>query len=307
MSRRLPPLNAVRAFEAAARHLSFNKAAAELHVTAAAVSQQVRGLEEWLGVVLFRRLPRGVRLTDAGQGYWRRVSAVLDELADATRLVRREDGSAALTVSTMPSFAARWLIPRLGRFSARHPGIDVRVVASSDLVDFTRDDVDVAVRFGPGNYPGLRVDLLMGEEIFVVCSPALRDGPHPLREPLDLRFHTLLHDLPDPRAMHDLNWAEWLAAVGVHDVDPSRGPRFTYTHMSLQAAAAGQGVALGTSALIADDLATGRLVRPFAASVRSPFSYYVVCPRGTADRPRVAAFRTWMMEEVARDAGAAGG
>jgi LysR family glycine cleavage system transcriptional activator len=299
MSRRLPPLNAVRAFEAAARHLSFIKAAEELHVTPGAVSQHVKALEDWLGCILFRRLPRGVLLTDAGQSYWPELRDILDRLESVSQRIRTFDDGRELSVSTLPSFAARWLIPRLGSFRERCPGIEVRVVASVALADFQRDGIDVAIRFGAGHYPGLYSELLMAEEVYPVCSPRLLENGPPLRAPDDLRHYTLLHDLPDPNGVHELDWVKWLIAVGARGVDATRGPRFTYTHMSLQAAIAGQGVALATSVLIGDDLATGRLVRPLRESILSPFRYYLVCAEPALRLPKVAAFRTWTIEQAA--------
>jgi LysR family glycine cleavage system transcriptional activator len=299
MSRRLPPLNALRAFEAAARHLSFIKAADELAVTPGAVSQQIKGLEDQIGCQLFRRLPRGVLLTDQGQRYSRRLTELFDQLMDATNDLRRETGPGTLTVSAMPSFAARWLIPRLGAFYQAVPSIVLRVLAESGITDFAKDDTDLAIRYGPGRYSGQRSDLLFEEDIFPVCSPSLLQGPHPLLGLADLRHHTLLHDEPYP-GLHVLNWSTWLAQRGVHDIDTRQGPRFTFTHMSIQAAAAGQGVALATSVFIGDDLETGRLVRPFPDMVHGEYSYWLVCPEGNAERPKIATFRGWLMDEVAR-------
>jgi len=298
LTRRLPPLNALRAFEAAARHLSFLKAAEELHVTAGAISQQIRTLEDHLGLKLFRRLPRGVLLTDAGQRYGRRMGELLDQIAAATRdLARKSDGS-VLTVTTMPSFAARWLIPRLGAFGRLHPKIAVRTLADDKLATFKDDDIDLAIRFGSGKYPGLATDFLFSEEVFPVCSPRLLEGSVPLAELSDLAHHTLLHDEPHP-GLHELEWSAWLATQGVHDIDAHQGPRFTYTHMSLTAAAMGQGVALGTSVLCADDLESGRLVRPFPNRVVADFGYYLVYPPMALERPLVEAFRRWLLEASA--------
>ena len=298
MSRRLPPLNALRAFEAAARHLSFLKAAEELHVTAGAVSQQVRTLEDHLGLKLFRRQTRGVLLTDAGQRYGKRIGDLLDQIAAATRDLGRQTGGQVLTVTTMPSFAARWLIPRLGAFGRLHPQIAVRTLADDKLATFQDDDVDLAIRFGGGTYPGLHADFLFSEEVFPVCSRHLLEGPVPLQRLDDLAHHTLLHDEPHP-GLHELEWSAWLAKRGVHHIDARQGPRFTYTHMSLTAAAMGQGVALGTSVLCADDLESGRLVRPFPDRVVADFGYYLVYPAAALDRPLVQAFRAWMLEVAA--------
>ena len=296
--RRLPPLNALRAFEAAARHGSFHAAADELAVTPGAVAQHVKALEAWLRLPLFRRLPsRGVVLTQAGHRYAASVSRVLDELAEATRRLVQQDNAHVLTVSTIHSFAAQWLIPRLGAFRAGNPGLDVRVVASNAVTDFAREEVDLVIRYGRGGYPGLVSELLMEESFFPVCAPALAaGGEHPLRQPEDLVHHTLLHEESDVTIPDMGGWPQWLAAAGVRGIDPRRGPRFTHTFLALQAAAGGQGVAIVTSVLIGDDLASGRLVRPFGPDVPSPYSYYLVCPPAAAELPKVQAFGRWIKE-----------
>jgi LysR family glycine cleavage system transcriptional activator len=299
MSRRLPPLNALRAFEAAARHLSFTRAAAELHVTQTAISHQIRALEERLGVRLFRRLPRGLLLTEEAQHYLPPVRDAFDRIAAATAQLAGGASSGSLTVSVLPSFAAKWLVPRLGRFRAAHPNLDLRISASSQLVDFARDDVDVGIRMGPGHYPGLRVDRLFGESMVPVCAPELQSGPHPLRRPGDLRHHVLLHD--DDHS----GWQLWLELAGVEGVDAGRGPVFTDSAMVVQAAAEGQGVALARSVLAAGDLAAGRLVRPFEISVPHDLAYYLVSPEATAEQPRIRAFRAWLLAEARDQAEAA--
>lgn len=294
MTRRLPPLNAVRAFEAAARHLSFTKAAEELHVTQAAISHQVKSLETYLGLKLFRRLNRALVLTDEGQSYLPPVRRIFDQLYEATNRLSGHDAHGKLTISVLPSFAARWLVPRLGRFIAAHPEIDVRVAPSADLVNFAREDVDVGIRYGRGRYPGLRVDRLMTEDIFPVCSPALLRGPTPLKKPKDLKTHILLHD--DDHG----DWRTWLLAANAEAVDPTRGPVFTDSSMLIQAAVAGHGVALARGALVADDLGSGHLVRPFELSLPVEFAYYLVCPESIAGRPKVVAFREWLLQESER-------
>ncbi len=306
MSRSLPPLNALRAFEAAARHLSLTRAAAELHVTPAAISHQVKALETWLGVPLFRRLNRAILLTDAGQGCFKGLHDGFDRLAEAVEAVRVHAATGPLTVSVAPSFASKWLVPRLDGLRRAHPQIDIRIDASTALVDFARDDIDVAVRYGRGRYPGLRVERLLTEEVFPVCSPKLRRGPPPLRKPQDLRRHTLLHSEAMIQDASWPTWQMWLLAAGVHDVDAGRGSRFTTSSMAIEAAIDGQGVALASSVLAADDLRARRLVRPFAMSLAHDFSYYVVCPEATANRPKVAAFRNWVLEEARRHEAAAG-
>ncbi|KAA2234637.1 transcriptional regulator GcvA [Salinarimonas soli] len=299
--RRLPPLNAVRAFEAAARHLSFQKAADELAVTPSAVAQQVKGLEEHLGQAMFRRLPsKGVVLTDAGQLYAAALRPLFDELAIATAEAARPASSSTLTVSTVPSFASRWLIPRLAGFRRRRPDLEVRVLASMGLTDFAREGVDVAVRLGRGGYPGMRTDLLMAESFFPVCSPSLlSDAGAPLRSPVDLRFCTLLHEERDPGIPEYVDWRRWLTEVGADNVvDATRGPRFSHMFLALQAAISGQGVALATSALIGDDLVAGRLIRPFRQEVEGIYRYWVVSPESGSSTRNVAGFREWLLEEA---------
>ena len=297
MPRQLPPLNALRAFEAAGRHLSFTKAADELHVTPAAISHQVKALEERLGIKLFHRRNRSLLLTEAGQAYLVPLRDAFERLAAATdRLVAR-DRTGTLTVSALSSFAATWLVPRLKRFRELHPDIDVRLSASDHLVDFAREDVDVAVRYGRGDWPGLCVERLLTEDIFPVCSPKLLEGAHPLRRPQDLGHHTLLHD--EMR----ISWRMWLLAAGVEGVDPDRGPSFNHSSMVIEAAVDGQGVALGRSVLVDAELASARLVKPFEISLPAEYAYYIVCPDASAERPKVRAFRDWLVrtaQEVGR-------
>lgn len=294
MKRRLPSLNALRAFESAARQLSFTKAAEELHVTQAAISHQVKALEEYLGVALFRRMNRALALTDEGQTYLLPVREAFDLLHEATTNLLQRDEKGPLVVSVLPSFGARWLVGRLGRFRAAYPEIDVHVLPSADLVDFARDNVDVGIRYGRGEYVGLRTDRLLTEDIFPVCSPALLEGEHPLGCPDDLRFHTLLHD--DGHG----DWRTWLLAAGVTDVDPTRGTVYNDSGMLIQAAIGGQGVALARGALASDALRDGRLLRPFELGLPSEYAYYLVCPEAHANRPKVVAFREWVLEAARR-------
>jgi LysR family glycine cleavage system transcriptional activator len=291
-SRRLPPLSSLRAFEAAARHLSFTRAAAELHVTQAAVSHQVKALEDWLGLKLFRRQNRNVFLTEAGQAYLPAVREAFDGLADATRRLRQRDGEGKLTVTVTLSFAAKWLMPRLGRFRRLHPDIEFRIDATDRNVDLAREEVDVGLRYGSGSWPGLAARRLLNEELFPVCSPALAAA---LKRPEDLAKHTLLHD--DMRQ----DWRMWLLAAGVRGVDPTRGPAFSSSAMCVQAAIDGEGVALGRSALVAADLAAGRLVRPFAVNLPTEFAYYVVYTPQAGELPRVKAFVDWLAAEAAAE------
>ncbi|MBI2313673.1 MAG: transcriptional regulator GcvA [Betaproteobacteria bacterium] len=311
----LPPLNSLRAFEAAARHLSFKKAAQELHVTPAAISHQVKGLEESLGVKLFHRLPRGLRLTDEAQSALPKLREGFDCLAAAIERTRRHGMAGILTVSTPPSFATRWLVPRLQLFAARYPDVDLRISTTMNTIDDRRDDApagiglagvrdgdaDVTIRFGSGRYPGCRVDKVFAVSYIPVCSPRLSAGEPPLRQPEDLRNHTLLHDDTLPDLAERPSWDQWLKAAGVPDVDVSRGPHFNSSVLALEAAVDGLGVALGMRPLVAPDIAAGRLVAPFDISVPSGFAYYLVCAEAVADRPRVAAFRDWLLEEARND------
>ena len=292
MARQIPPLTALRAFEAAGRHLSFTKAAHELHVTQAAISHQVKSLEKYLGLKLFRRLNRTLLLTDAGQLYLPPLTDAFEGITRATHRLRQHLGRARLTVSVLPSFAAGWLVPRLGRFRQRCPDVDLRIDPTNSLTDFRRDDVELGILYGRGNYPGLRTDRLMREEFFPVCSPRLLEGPAPLRDPADLTHHTLLHD------DMTVDWRTWLLAAGVEGVDAERGITVTDSSMLLRAAIAGQGVALARSVLAADEIASGRLVRPFDVDVPAEYAYYLAYPEKSADQPNVVAFREWILEEA---------
>jgi LysR family transcriptional regulator, glycine cleavage system transcriptional activator len=301
MAERLPPLNALRCFDAAAKHLSFTKAAAELNVTHSAVSHQIKALEEWLGVPLFRRINRGLVLTDAGQSYLKPVRDSFERLGEATRRLRVRERAGPLTVSVMPSFAAKWLMPRLRRFRERHPEVDVRISAASHLVDFAREDVDICIRYGRGSWPGVSADLMMRETMFPVASPRLLEGPLPLKTPADLCNHTLMYDY-DWRIDF---WQLWFEAAGVASFTAKRSLSFNYSNLMLQAAVDGLGVALSQNALAGDDLAAGRLMRLFDYTLPLEFAYYVVVPEGAGLRPKIAHFRDWLLEE-AKAATAAG-
>lgn len=297
MTRDLPPLNSLRAFEAAGRHLSLTRAARELHVTAAAVSHQVRGLEDYLGVRLFRRVGNSLLLTDAGQACLPGLGEGFDRLAEAIERLKAHDARGPLHVSVAPAFASKWLVPRLERFDAAHPAIDVRISASLEVVDLDREGFDAAIRLGRGSYPGLEVHELFAESVVPMCRPDLIEGPHPLRTPEDLRHHVLLHDdsLRFERAAPD--WPMWLTAAGVEDVDASRGPHFSHPDHAMQAAMDGAGVVLGWRTLAAADLAAGRLVIPFDVTLPMKLAFFFVCPQVAAKRPKVVAFRDWLLEE----------
>ncbi len=296
MPRRLPPLNALKAFEAAARHESFTRAAEELCVTQGAVSHQVKALEAELGMKLFNRERQRLAITDAGRAYLVVVRDAFDRIASGTeRLLQRQSGG-ALTVSTSPNFAAKWLVHRMGRFAEAHPEIDLRVSASLQHVDFAREDIDLAIRHGDGTAPGLHVTRLCVEQLFPVCSPKLLGGRGPLRTPAELGRFQLLH-VNDRQG-----WSQWLDFAGVTGVDPSRGPVLNQASMAIDAAVDGQGVALARTALAAWDLIGGRLVRPFAMAMPVAFAYWIVCPRATAKLPKIAAFSDWLLAEAAEDA-----
>lgn len=300
MTRQLPPLKPLRAFEAAARHLSFTKAAQELNVTQAAISHQVKTLEDALQIQLFRRFNRRLMLTDAGQTYLPALTDSLDQIEAATRRLRAVDDSGDLKISVANSIAAKWLLPRLVHFRRQHPDIDVLVSASDTLVDFARDDMDMGIRYGWGSYPGLCVDKLMQDTVFPVCSPALLRGPVPLNQPADLKYHTLLHEEWGER-VNAPDWRSWLAAAGVTGVDPTRGPGYSHSSLSLQDAMDGQGVALARSSLVGLDLEAGRLVQPFGPALPTTYACYVVSPKGTAGRPKIKAFREWLLAQAAAD------
>ena len=300
MSRRLPSLNALRAFEAAGRHKSFSRAADELHVTPAAVGQQVRSLESYLGQVLFVRLNRSVELTAAGQALLPGVSDGFDQIGRTMEAFYRRTVRRPLTVSVEPSFGAKWLVRRLDRFRERHPGIEIRLDATSRVIDFAREAVDLAIRYGDGNYPGLRCDVLFEEEVFPVCSPVLLEGPHPLMYPEDLQSHQLLHQDWASSTPTWPDWTMWLRAAGVENVDPTQGTQFAAGSYGLMidAALAGQGVALASSVLAADDIEAGRLVKPFDLSMPQSLRYYLVGPEATADEPMTSAFCEWLLNEA---------
>jgi LysR family glycine cleavage system transcriptional activator len=289
MRRRLPPLNTLRVFESGARRLSFTRAAEELHVTQAAVSHQIKALEDWLGTPLFLRLSRGLKLTAAAERYLRDVTAALDLISTATGQFMRPDDRRILSVATAGSFASAWLLPRLKSFRAQFPDVDLRILSVDREVDvFERGDVDLEIRYGDGHWPELSATRLMDEEIFPVCSPSIAAGPPRLTAPEDLKHYTLLHDIMVT------DWNAWLDAADVAGVDGERGPGFNDSFHVIQAAIAGEGIALGRSVLVSDALSRGDLVRPFALSVPSAYSYFLVCVDSLAEDPVVAGFTAWI-------------
>jgi len=310
---RLPPLNALRVFEAAARHLSFKEAAAELHITQAAVSHQIKSLEEYLGVSLFRRAGRGVQLTEAAKAALPRLREGFESLAAAVETVRERSDEAELVITAPPVFTARWLMPRLADFAKQEPKIDVRVVANSRMVDsgaldspmiigtldLRSDASGVEIHLGQGEYPGHRADRLFGVRMVLVASPALIEGEPPLRTPADLARHVLLHDDAMEIVAHGSAWQKWLEAAGVGaEVDGSRGPHFSSNILSLEAASQKLGVALALRPLIDADVASGRLRSPFEVEVNPRSAYYLVCPEVIAERPAVQAFRNWLLKQA---------
>ncbi|HZU88761.1 MAG TPA: transcriptional regulator GcvA [Stellaceae bacterium] len=294
----LPPLAALRAFEAAARHMSFSKAAEELNVTPAAISHQIHALEADLGVKLFHRLNRQVVLTASAQVLLPGLSEAFAEIRASVRRLYAHNDAGTLTVTVSPSFAAKWLVLRLHRFQEQHPEIDVRISATDEVVDLTRGDHDLAIRYGSGRYPGLAVEPLLRNEVFPACSPQLLAAGPPLRTPADLRLHALIHDRAIDRDPLVPTWPMWLKAAGVRDVPAASGLSFSASHLALDAAIAGHGVVLAYSTIAAADLAAGRLIRLFSLALPDLFAYYIVTAPGALERPKVKAFRDWLRREA---------
>ncbi len=295
MANHLPPLGTLRTFEAAARHLSFTRAAEELHVTQAAVSYQIKRLEEDLGLPLFRRLPRHLLLTDEGQQFVLAVREVLDQLSEATLRLRTGATSTRLTVSVVASLAAQWLVPRLAQFRRYHSNIEVWVRADDDQLDFARQDVDLAIWYGRGRYRGLRSDFLIPGEIVAVCNPNLAAELH---TPDDLRWQTLLHvETPEEAGLHE--WRAWLRMAGLFGINPHRGPHFSHANLALDAARRGEGVMLVSRGIVIDDLNAGALAMPFDIVMHETSAFYLVCPEVRADHAKVATFRDWILAETA--------
>jgi LysR family glycine cleavage system transcriptional activator len=296
--RRLPPLNALRAFEAAARHLNFSRAADELSVTPGAVSQQIQNLEDYIGAALFKRTPKGLLLTDAAQIALPALREAFDRLAEAASMLTAAVDGRRLTVSVAPSFAAKWLVPRLGKFEEAHPLVDVWVSAGMELVDFASGEVDVAIRYGAGRYPGLESQRLMTETVIAVASPDML-AAHPMSDPADLANQVLLHDGSPDADPSCPDWPMWLAARGIRGVDGQRGPRFNQSSLVIEAAVGGRGVALAKRTLAQADLDAGRLVTPFPIATAVDFAYFVVYPKAKGRLPQVKAFVGWLTAEAA--------
>jgi LysR family glycine cleavage system transcriptional activator len=291
------PLNGLRTFEAAARRLSFLKAAEELNVTPGAVSRQVKALETELGVRLFERFNRAVRLTAAGEGL---AEGVRQSLTTLQAAVAEAQGARAgpLAVSVMHSLAARWLVPRVHDFQQRYPEIQVLISASDVTADLVRDRIDVAIRYGVGPYPGFHATRLIATRVFPVCSPRLLQAQS-FKHPRDLADALLLADVNI--TPQEISWNQWLAAAGASEVDATRGLQFSNTYLAVEAALAGRGVALTQEAMVATELATGRLVRPFDVEVDSPYSHWILSLPESADLPGVRRFRGWLIEQAKRD------
>ncbi|MEY8771564.1 transcriptional regulator GcvA [Erwinia sp. ACCC 02193] len=294
MSKRLPPLNALRVFDAAARHLSFTRAAEELFVTQAAVSHQIKSLEDFLGLKLFRRRNRSLLLTEEGQSYYLDIKEIFTALNDATRKLQARSAKGALTVSLLPSFAIQWLVPRLSSFNSAYPGIDVRIQAVDREEEKLADDVDVAIFYGRGNWPGLRVEKLYAEYLLPVCSPLLLTGDNPLKTAADLTRFTLLHDASRR------DWQAYTRQLGVN-INVQHGPIFSHSAMVLQAAIHGQGVALANNVMAQTEIEAGRLACPFNDVLVSKNAFYLVCHDSQAELGKIAAFRQWILAKAASE------
>ncbi|MBT0658343.1 transcriptional regulator GcvA [Proteus mirabilis] len=296
MSKRLPPLNALRVFDSAARHLSFTKAAEELFVTQAAVSHQIKTLEEFLGLKLFRRRNRSLLLTEEGQSYYLDIKEIFSSINEATRKLLARSAKGALTVSLSPSFAIQWLVPRLSGFNQAYQGIDVRIQAVDREEDKLADDVDVAIFYGRGNWTGLRTDRLYAEYLIPVCAPSLLTGEKPLKTPSDLIYHTLLHDTSRR------DWQAYVRQLEIQNqINVQQGPIFSHSSMVIQAAVHGQGVALVNNVMARSEIESGRLVRPFQDVLVSKNAFYLVCQDSQAELGKIAAFRQWILSQAANE------
>lgn len=291
MARRLPPLNSLRSFEAAARNLSITRAATELAVTQAAISQQVKALEKYLGVPLFRRLPRQLMLTEAGERLLPVISKSMDAIASAIAAISEEVAAEKLSIRLAPSFAAKWLSPRLSLFRAEQPNISLALKHSNEAVDFRHSSIDLAITYGTGDWPNVIAERVLNLDFFPVCAPGYVCSERPLKDVGDLRHCTLLHDTTYE------NWSAWLQLAGASDIDSRQGTIFDDTNVLIQAAVDGQGVALGSTIFVTDHLQNQRLVRPFDFVLESDYAYYVVCPEAHLARPAVKAFRDWVLRE----------
>lgn len=319
MTYRRPPLNALRAFEAAANHLSFKTAAKVLSVTPTAVSHQIKGLENFLGVALFNRLTRALELTSAGEAMLPKVREGMACFAAAVELTRSNSAKVKLLISAPPSFAARWLVPRLHRFATLQPLSELHVASSLNAIDSAEqaekpligsldprdDESQIGIRFGMGKYPNCRVDKILAPNYIAVCSPKLLEAGFPLNRPEDVRLHCLIHDDTISNEKERPSWHEWLRIAGVSDADASAGPHFSDSGLALAAAVDGMGIALASQSLVSAEISAGRLLSPFDVSVEQRYAYYLAIPRAMADRPAVAAFREWLLQEAGEEKAAA--
>jgi LysR family glycine cleavage system transcriptional activator len=299
----VPGTRALRALDAAARHLNFTRAADELGLTPAAISHQIKEIEDQLGLALFVRTSRTVQLTEAGTVIHEAAVEALTTLGQAvTKAHKIRRGATELKVTADATFASKWLVPRIDSFRKRRPEIELRFDVSSKLRDFTHDDIDVAIRFGAGKYPGLVAERLFDNVIIPVCSPKLLKSGPPLNTPRDLFKHTLVHIEWSRQGVTWPNWRMWMAAAGIEDFDDSRCVLFEDSSHAIQAAIEGSVVALGDFAMVADDLSSGRLIRPFELGIKVPadFAYYLVYPTEVSDDSRIVAFREWIFEEASR-------
>lgn len=293
----LPPLKAVWYFECAARHLNFTKAATELNVTHSAISHQIRALEDWVGQPLFERGPRGLRLTEAGEQFMPPIRVAFQQLIQAGQAVRQTAHGGSLTVSVLPSLAAKWLVPRISDFRARYPEIDVRISATGQLEMVGRGDIDVGIRYGRGTWPDLTAELLLYDDLFPICSPDLLKGPKPLKEPRDIAHFPLLSDSDWRPAEYEF-WHSWFELAGIDDLGLKPDMTFNASNLMIDAAIAGLGVGLGNTMLAAADLKAGRLVKPFDLSLQLDTGYFLVYGPGALKRPKIKAFRDWMVAQV---------
>eukprot|EP00919_Chromeraceae_sp_WS-2016_P060715 GHVR01144139.1.p1 GENE.GHVR01144139.1~~GHVR01144139.1.p1 ORF type:complete len:306 (-),score=13.77 GHVR01144139.1:34-951(-) len=292
MAARLPPLNALRAFEASARHLSFTRAADELFVTQAAISHQIKSLEEHLGIKLFMRKNRALLLTEEGQSYFLDIKDIFSSILEATEKLLSRGAKGAITLSLPPSFAIHWLVPRLSAFNQLHPDIDVRIKAVDQSDGLLTEDVDVAIYYGRGQWPKVKADKLHTEYLIPVCSPLIFNGTKPLDTPEDLVHHTLLHD------SSRRDWKRWFRQLDIKSVNVNHGPIFSHSSMILQAAIHGQGIALAHNIIAKQDIDAGRLICPFSEVLVNKSAFYVVCRENQADVGKIAAFRQWILETV---------
>ena len=297
-----PPLNALRAFGAVGRQLSFGQAAEELHVTTAAVSQQIKNLESFLGVRLFHRHGRHIALTKAGRQLFPGVENGFGELEDTVRPFLTPKVAAYISCSTVGAFAARWLVPRLQRWRAAHSDIDIRISASGELVGFEAHGIDLAIRLGTGEEPGLHTEILLHEQVVPLCSPMLLDGDPPLRHPSDLRHHQLIHFTP-PAGQLNTRWTDWLDIAGEDNVDPNRGIFLNEGTAALNAAIAGQGVVLAPRVIASQEIEMSTLVIPFEIELPTQLAWYIAIPETNLTRPEIVAFRDWLLAESVREFG----